>query len=516
MVTVAELQSTAPEHALVNLEHLASDSHFWRSVGTTVKAAILPVFARFYLAGMQAGIRKAKPLLAKRKDMSQEELDILISDPEVAATLRMRLAADSDAWWSGLERTTKNELFNTLEIARRDGLTMRDIVGRVEKLFGSSRAETIAVTECLPAETLVDGAVVRAAFRRWYEGQMVEVSTRGGRSFSATPNHPVLTRRGWLGAGEITEADYLICYLGKEGLRRPRYPDIEAPPAAISEVFGALSAIGLSERIAGTEPDFHGDGRQGQVDVLAADRALRFGSFVPLYEPVIKDVLAPSRVVGATFCDRCRVLFPITQHECFCGVAEMNAGDAQPARHQRSANMESRRYVSDRFAASISLQDVGRRDIAPVMVGALADHETVRLAPSPYGTRFLKNRVDDIGADLHQFGDAGSRFTTPIELDNVVAVTRKWFVGHVYNLSTPHGYFSIERGIVSGNTTRLFGAGQQASYDALGIERWNWETAQDDRVDETCDNLSTGGPYPMSEPFTPAHVGCRCWPSPAV
>lgn len=65
-------------------------------------------------------------------------------------------------------------------------------------------------------------------------------------------------------------------------------------------------------------------------------------------------------------------------------------------------------------------------------------------------------------------------------------------------------------------TTRLFGAGAQESYRALGMEMWEWRTAEDDRVDPTCDQLAAGSPYPMSSAFFPAHVNCRCWPVPFI
>ncbi|OHD21105.1 MAG: hypothetical protein A2Y38_07135, partial [Spirochaetes bacterium GWB1_59_5] len=65
-------------------------------------------------------------------------------------------------------------------------------------------------------------------------------------------------------------------------------------------------------------------------------------------------------------------------------------------------------------------------------------------------------------------------------------------------------------------TTRLFGAGAQASYAAMQIAAWRWMTAEDGRVCSTCDALGSGGPYPMEQEFTPGHPGCRCWPAPTT
>jgi uncharacterized protein with gpF-like domain len=64
-------------------------------------------------------------------------------------------------------------------------------------------------------------------------------------------------------------------------------------------------------------------------------------------------------------------------------------------------------------------------------------------------------------------------------------------------------------------TTRLFGAAAQDTYGALGFSGWDWNTVNDDAVDEICSDMESGSPYPMSQDFEPAHPGCRCWPTPA-
>lgn len=65
-------------------------------------------------------------------------------------------------------------------------------------------------------------------------------------------------------------------------------------------------------------------------------------------------------------------------------------------------------------------------------------------------------------------------------------------------------------------TTRLFGAGAQASYEAMGVADWEWRNSEDARVCAACDAMAAGGPYPMTQSFAPNHVSCRCWPVPTV
>lgn len=63
-------------------------------------------------------------------------------------------------------------------------------------------------------------------------------------------------------------------------------------------------------------------------------------------------------------------------------------------------------------------------------------------------------------------------------------------------------------------TTRLFGLGSQAVYQAQGYPAWEWRTAEDPWVDDECASLN-GQIFPISRSFEPAHPRCRCWPTPA-
>lgn len=57
--------------------------------------------------------------------------------------------------------------------------------------------------------------------------------------------------------------------------------------------------------------------------------------------------------------------------------------------------------------------------------------------------------------------------------------------------------------------TRLMGGGAVATYRAMQLEEWEWLTARDERVCEICEELD-GKRFPISTPFDPAHVRCRC------
>lgn len=75
------------------------------------------------------------------------------------------------------------------------------------------------------------------------------------------------------------------------------------------------------------------------------------------------------------------------------------------------------------------------------------------------------------------------------------------------------------RAIAVTETTRLLGLGAQETYKQAGFGEWAWRTVMDTRVDLVCEELGkqndgNGARFPMTVPFVPAHVNCRCWPVP--
>jgi hypothetical protein len=155
-------------------------------------------------------------------------------------------------------------------------------------------AARIVRTECLPGDTVVSGAVVLAAFRRRYQGDVFDIVTRDGRKFTATPNHPMLTRRGWATAACLEEGDDLICDDGEQNACAPRYENVQRGPSSLREIFDALAAIGVVERRRTAQPDFHGDGMDGEVRVARVDGMLTYGRFTPLDEHLRENLFARS------------------------------------------------------------------------------------------------------------------------------------------------------------------------------------------------------------------------------
>jgi hypothetical protein len=139
--------------------------------------------------------------------------------------------------------------------------------------------------------TMVEG-VFDAASRAAYSGPVVVLRTAGGAWLAVTPDHPVLTRRGFVEAKLVRQGDELVQhgpalqrFVGRAGNRPLAFPlpadggvDGEQVPPGIQDVFDAFAAQGVgpvgASRLA---VDLDGDAKAGysQIRVVRPDGLLR-------------------------------------------------------------------------------------------------------------------------------------------------------------------------------------------------------------------------------------------------
>lgn len=329
----------------------------------------------------------------------------------------------------------------------------------------ASWAERIVRTECLVGETVVTGAVVRAALRRWYEGDVVQVITEAGRNFTTTPNHPMLTTRVWVAAGKLRQGDNLICYRGKQDAGSAGDKYVAAPPSTIAEIFDSLSTIGIGERRATAQPDFHGDGLDGEVDVLRPNGILMFGNFAAIYEPLAQNILSPPDSARPSFCTSCRRLLSVQEQACFCGRALMLASGGNAPSNSTVRRIVFGSQMLGALAAPVALDDFIRGQIAEARVAERIESVGCGLGTAASEAELSQSPLDRVRSDTDLLGGTLGAQPGDIEFDRIREIRVRPFVGHVYNLSTADGYFAIN-GAYTGNT--------MAAYNRAG-----WETTRD-------------------------------------
>jgi hypothetical protein len=129
---------------------------------------------------------------------------------------------------------------------------------------------------CFLGGTRVSAAGVSAHFRRWYEGKVVVIRV-AGQDLAATPNHPILTRRGWVAIGALQVGDDVMQCVDPAVAVRLLDPDdhhVETPIEEIARALRIASRVS-ARRVPTAAEHFHGDGvTDGEVDVVRPARAL--------------------------------------------------------------------------------------------------------------------------------------------------------------------------------------------------------------------------------------------------
>lgn len=278
---------------------------------------------------------------------------------------------------------------------------------------------------CFPAGTLVSGPTPRAATERWYSGELVEIETRDGHILTSTPNHPVLTEQGWIPAGLLVEGDKVVRQGLVEGPTPIISPDYDEQPTLIEEVFGTLRKLSTVRTtiVPTTSEDFHGDGSDGEVAVVAADSVLLdYGH----------DAIEPRAQLSFEWAGFAESALPTESH-----TASLIPGTLTPSGRAMSGHTISNIFLrsAPRHHKSVGITrttdidlvsgeysgDGGPRNI-------MLDGESIDADPSSVfvDDRVLRERVPVVrDRALHEV--AGIR-------------TYSW-AGHVYNLHTdPHWY----------------------------------------------------------------------------
>lgn len=403
-----------------------------------------------------------------------------------------------------------------------------NMVGRYSQRYLAYRSQTIARTECLTGDTLVSGAMIRAALRRWYEGPVIEFVTSNGRKFTTTPNHPMLTQRGWIAANLLTKTDYLICNALQNNAQLGGNFNENTPPTPIAKVFDSLLSERVIERQTTSKIDFHGDGIDGYVDVKMTDRILPFGMFTSLNKPIIDQVLTKANLTDFHFCNFCLGLFAINKSVCFCYRAEFYSRIFQILLNRTRLRVKGNLKFFERFTSKIPLSNLFDRQVASSggMYKSVFEfspagvRHTTQKSGGNKSTAYSIRRKSMVSLG-ESFGNTPATEPLFVELDAIVSISLRKYVGHVYNLETPFGYFTVD-GVYTGNTIRASQAGQDALWQQA-VEQGHlptnvlrkWVASEDSRTCPVCRDLD-GETAELGEEFLPgilhppAHPACRC------
>lgn len=134
--------------------------------------------------------------------------------------------------------------------------------------------------QCLTPDMVISG-VFTGSQRVWYDGTITEIVTNGTR-LSVTPNHPIMTAKGLVAAGELKPGDKVMSYDIKVD-RSSSGDNVEDKQPSAQEVFESMllgdiatTSGAFVESTRTQVNDFYGDGEfcKGDVDIVRPDWVL--------------------------------------------------------------------------------------------------------------------------------------------------------------------------------------------------------------------------------------------------
>lgn len=330
---------------------------------------------------------------------------------------------------------------------------------------------------CFVSGTPVLAKGVMAHTGRYYVGKVVTVTVSNGNQLTVTPNHPILTSKGWVKAGALLKGDKVIKYTRIDDFLVGENPNDVHVPTLIEDVPHTLrEARGVSAySVEGATEQFHGDGIDGEVTVVNAYSLLRDEGkpFVEKKIPkfnlvnglklrlvflakrtlpqVFFSTLHPSDSIMRCACTSKSFLWRQSGHHCLGGLG---------SRFSRWVS-SLRKTVADRHVANFEVDCncvFGHSTFVPAddfvngqgfaVAPALADNCGAQVAESnPLVTGLALNFGDTDAKDGCNLLDS---LSGKVEFLDVAHVQVDSFSGHVYNLHTQSGWY-LANGIITHN-----------------------------------------------------------------
>jgi hypothetical protein len=317
---------------------------------------------------------------------------------------------------------------------------------------------------CLPGDALIATRGLVAGYsRRPYKGDVLSIGTARGHKLTCTPNHPILTPRGLVGAALLRIGDDVISS-GRRDWATGIGQDNEQIPARIKNKARAfyLTPGASTASVPIAAENFHGDARDGDIAVIIADSFLRrnldtgrlkqldqaqllrraiaeasvfvgFSSFL-----VALGRLATNGVMGSLG-PRGALLGGCSRHSHIhrrAAIAQIHALLAQASIYGRARNFEAGSKGFDRFAGKIEPLNRGN----------------IERMPSAWrvDTSATQARVNEGFANAEQLFNLRGAVPGPIERDHIVSVNVEAASHEVFNLESDSGLY-LAQGIVVGN-----------------------------------------------------------------
>ncbi|GJE00550.1 hypothetical protein [Methylobacterium isbiliense] len=133
---------------------------------------------------------------------------------------------------------------------------------------GDPLAPASEIVNCFAPWSTISMVGLKAVVAREYSGELVELTAGGVVNLAVTPNHPVLTQRGWVPASGVIEGDHLVYCSGHDRFAAPRAMNVDHAHASAQHLSNAASTLGDHLGAGFRRVDFHGEVPDKDVNIV--------------------------------------------------------------------------------------------------------------------------------------------------------------------------------------------------------------------------------------------------------
>jgi len=307
-----------------------------------------------------------------------------------------------------------------------------------ERALEPNGARPSAHVNCLLGDSYVlPCGGITAAMKRFYAGEIVVIRTASKHELTCTPNHPILTDRGWVAAKLLDRSDRVICYLGSKDPFSGVEHEHQDGPSRIENVARPLLEGPGMNLVSTSGCDFHGDAIDGEVCIIGTKSLLKRVEAEPALQHHIVKQSLESR--GS----RVHLSLPGSGTKAFL---------LERPRSSSRRNMGGRNLGRPILRCSSIPDSLISLTASSSLLGISPCQATSLSGTSSRYSSFLENSIEDDVREFAISADVMDSLSGHVSCDEIVDIERRDFSGHVFNLQTGSGiYFATFGNIITHN-----------------------------------------------------------------
>lgn len=319
---------------------------------------------------------------------------------------------------------------------------------------------------CLPGYSEIEFAAgCKKLWRRRYNGELTKIVTDSGKVIEATPNHPILTRRGWIPIQSVNVGDYVIKIRDEIGLSLEA--NIKRSVTTFEDIFNSAALYIRPVTSSGTGFKFHGDISDCEVQTINIEGFLPLEINPGICKHVLKSFFskADHLLIGSgfngegTFYSSLARLFCapesiIRSFGALLSLLKTHGSEADAIRLRLSSYFNSSLQEAASYAGPASFVSLGNLQLAKsgfVIGNDFVIGELFQFL-SKWPGYDESSGADSLGKIIRMDPESISSLTdihsSGYEFDRVLNKSVSNFSGHIYNLENGVNWYSSSSCII--------------------------------------------------------------------